>query len=142
MRWWCGMGVVCGLCVLMIALVACGGSAASSANPAANPVPNDAPAPASGNGNGAALFEQLGCVACHHMNGSGPGPSLAGLYGTTITLENGDEVTADEQYIRTAILDPKAQILAGYLPIMPDYASRVSDEDLAALVEYIRTLPE
>jgi cytochrome c oxidase subunit 2 len=46
----------------------------------------------------------------------------------------------DEQYIRTSILDPRAQTHAGYPPIMPPYDGRISEEELAALVEYIRSL--
>ena len=95
------------------------------------------PAEASG---GTALFESLDCIDCHKMDGRGTGPSLAGLYGETIPLENGGSVTADDQYIRTAILDPGRHIHAGYQPVMPSYRGRISEEELSTLVEYIRSL--
>jgi len=91
---------------------------------------------------GSELFESLGCSGCHRMDGSGPGPSLAGIYGETIPLENGESVTVDEQYIRTSLLDPQAQIHAGYLPIMPSYEGRIGEEEITRLIDYIRALEE
>src|SRR3712207_3464596 len=50
---------------------------------------------------GSELFEGLGCIQCHQMEGGGVGPSLVGLYGETIPLETGETVTVDDQFIRT-----------------------------------------
>lgn len=89
---------------------------------------------------GAALFEDLGCIGCHALDGRGRGPSLASLSGQTISLENGQAVTADEQYIRASILTPGAQTRAGYQPIMPAYDGLINDEELSALVNYVLSL--
>ncbi len=91
---------------------------------------------------GSELFEGLGCMQCHQMDGSRPGPSLVGLYGETIPLETGKTVTVDDQFIRTSILDPRAHTHAGYPPIMPPYEGRIGEEELSMLVEYIRSLEE
>lgn len=89
---------------------------------------------------GAQLFQSLGCSSCHLADGSGPAPSLVGLYGREVTLADGQTVTADTQYLRESILNPNAQVVAGYNPIMPTFAGQVSEEQLAALLEYIKSL--
>ena len=38
--------------------------------------------------------------------------------------------TVDEAYLREAILNPSATVAAGFAPIMPTFAGRVSEEDL------------
>jgi cytochrome c oxidase subunit 2 len=53
---------------------------------------------------GEQLFTQLACVTCHLPDGTGRGPSLVGVYGSTVTLDNGTMVTADESYLRESIL--------------------------------------
>ena len=65
--------------------------------------------------------EGLGCVACHSLDGApGVGPTWQGLYGRQEELEDGGTVTVDDPYITTSIIDPNAQITAGYLPnLMP-----------------------
>lgn len=95
---------------------------------------------------GAELFERLACNTCHREGAATPdlpsrGPTLAGLFGTEVTLVGGDTVTADEGYIRRSILEPQAQVVAGWQPIMPTFKGQVTEEQLATLVDYIRTLP-
>ncbi len=89
---------------------------------------------------GAQFFQNFGCSSCHVMQGQGTGPSLVGLFGKQVQLENGDVVVADEQYIRRSILDPQAQIVKGYPPIMPTFAGQINEDELMRLVEYIRNL--
>ena len=91
---------------------------------------------------GAQLFTNLGCNSCHRDDGSGAGPSLVGLWGREVELEDGQTVTADIDYIRRSILDPHSQIVAGFPPIMPTYDGQVNEEELLTLVEYIRSLSE
>src|SRR5436309_777027 len=68
---------------------------------------------------GAQLFTQLACVTCHLADGSGRGPSLVGLFGSTVTLDNGTKVVADESYVRESILASQAKTVKGYEHIMP-----------------------
>ncbi|NOZ71381.1 MAG: c-type cytochrome, partial [Chloroflexi bacterium] len=86
---------------------------------------------------GAALFSSLGCAACHIDAGGGIGPSMLGLYGSQATLDNGETVTADEDYLREAILDPNAAIVQNYAAVMPSFEGQLSDAQLQALIDYI-----
>ncbi len=86
------------------------------------------------------LFQQLGCSGCHLENGHGPGPSLVGVFGSTVRLQGGGTVVADENYIRESILDPTAKIVLGFQPIMPSFRGRVSEEQILSLIAYIRSL--
>jgi len=91
-------------------------------------------------GTGEQEFSQLGCASCHRSEGLSRGPSLAGVYGRPVKLEDGRTVTADENYIRESILDPGAKIVDGYQPIMPTFQGLVSEEQLNALVAYVKSL--
>ena len=89
---------------------------------------------------GASLFKRFGCETCHGAGGTSQGPSLAGLFGKTVKLQEGTTVTADENYIRESILDPRAKIVAGYQPIRPTFKGLVSEEGLLQLIAYIKSL--
>ena len=54
-------------------------------------------------------------------------------------LEDGRIVTADENYIRESILDPGAKVVKGFKPIMPTFQGLVSEEQLNALVAYVKS---
>jgi cytochrome c oxidase subunit 2 len=89
---------------------------------------------------GEILFRRLGCSGCHGASAVVHAPWLEGIYGTPQPLADGSIVTADAQYIRDSILQPKRQIVAGYRPIMPSFAGQVSEADLLRLVAYIKSL--
>ena len=89
---------------------------------------------------GAELFSRHECTACHVSAAGVLAPSLNGLYGDTVTLESGEAVTVDEDYLRESILTPEEKIVSGYNPIMPAFEGRISEDELAALVEYIKSL--
>lgn len=91
---------------------------------------------------GEALFQQLGCVTCHQADpqAQGRGPSLVGLVGREVQLEGGQTVTADEEYIRESVLNPRAKIVAGYPAIMPTFQGQISDEGLQQIVAYLKSL--
>ena len=90
---------------------------------------------------GQQLFSDLACITCHRSDLQGRGPVLEGVFGTAVTLMNGQKVMADEAYVRESILNPAAKIVAGYQPIMPTFQGQVSEEQLLALVEYVKSLP-
>jgi cytochrome c oxidase subunit 2 len=90
--------------------------------------------------NGQSIFQQLGCSTCHRFDTQGRGPNLAGLFGKPVQLEDGRTVVADENYIRESILSPAAKIVSGFKPIMPVFQGLVSEEQLSALVAYIKSL--
>jgi cytochrome c oxidase subunit II len=89
---------------------------------------------------GEKVFAELGCVTCHRSDAQGRGPNLQGLFGTPVKLEDGRTVVADENYLRESILDPGAKIVAGFKPVMPTFQGLVSEEQLNALVAYVKSL--
>jgi cytochrome c oxidase subunit 2 len=89
---------------------------------------------------GATLFRDRGCSGCHGAASTVKAPSLNGLFGRPVPLENGQVVTADEQYIRDSILLPQSQIAAGYPHIMPTFQNVLSEDDVLKLVAYIKSL--
>lgn len=90
--------------------------------------------------NGESIFQQLGCSTCHRFDIQGRGPNLRGIFDRPVQLEDGRTVTADENYIRESILSPSAKIVSGFKPIMPTFQGLVSEEQLTALVAYIKSL--
>jgi cytochrome c oxidase subunit 2 len=90
--------------------------------------------------NGERLFASLSCAACHNSRPDARGPSLANVYGSKLPLSSGGTVTADDAYLREAILNPSQHITQGYAPIMPTYQGQISEEGVIALVEYIKNL--
>ena len=91
---------------------------------------------------GAALFRQLGCSGCHIGQGTVRAPPLEGLYGRNVPLQDGTFAVADERYIRDSILLPRSQVVAGYAPLMPSFAGRVTEDELVRLVAYIKSLAQ
>src|SRR6266702_4633627 len=90
--------------------------------------------------NGERLFATLSCNACHNGRPDSRGPSLANVFGSRLALTNGSAVTADEAFIRQAILNPSEHVTQGYSPIMPTYQGQISEDGVIALVEYIKNL--
>ncbi|HUP33409.1 MAG TPA: hypothetical protein VM184_10285 [Gaiellaceae bacterium] len=80
---------------------------------------------------GEGVFEIAGCGGCHTFGRAGSvafsGPPLDHVPGLP------------EDYVRTAIVDPDAQIVAGYMPgRMPDdYGRSLSERQLADLLEFL-----
>ena len=46
----------------------------------------------------------------------------------------------DENYVRESIYEPMARITAGYDPVMPTYQGRLKDEEIGAIIEYLKTM--
>jgi len=93
---------------------------------------------------GTQLFQERGCKACHSIDGTpGLGPTLKGLFGKTVTvLTDGKErkLVADEAYLRKSILEPNADIVKGFPPIMPSLKGLLTDQEIDALVSYLKGL--
>ncbi len=88
-------------------------------------------------GEGAKLYQQYGCITCH---GTGKGPPWVGLYDSKVHLMGGQTVIADDNYIRESILQPSAQIVAGYKPIMPTFQGQISENQILDIIAYIKSL--
>lgn len=89
---------------------------------------------------GFSLFQSLTCVVCHKAESAGVGPSLLGAYGGKSVMANGTTVNFNDNYIRESILNPTAKVKTGYGPVMPAFNGRVSEEDINALIAYIKYL--
>jgi cytochrome c oxidase subunit 2 len=123
---------------LLILAGGCGGDGAAtgSADDSVTVEPGDGDAD-----RGEQLASDRGCRSCHQTGGGGLGPSWDGLYGSTVTLDDGTTVLADEAYLVRAITDPGAEWVDGYAIAMPEN-SDLSDADVADLVAYIRSLAD
>ncbi|MBI3896415.1 MAG: cytochrome c oxidase subunit II [Acidobacteria bacterium] len=89
---------------------------------------------------GARLFQQFACANCHRPSGQGRGPSLVGLYGSQVRLQEGETVLVDNDYLRESILTPRAKIAAGYEPVMPVFQGLVNEQQVLQLIAYIKSL--
>lgn len=97
---------------------------------------------------GQRLSQTLGCVACHHVDGTkAVGPSWRNLAGYPQKLADGTTEIADYQFLKNAILYPEHLHLEGYPPnAMPNsYRAMLSgpqhtnETQLNALIWYINT---
>ena len=87
---------------------------------------------------GERLYEFEGCRSCHSLDGTpAAGPSFLGLAGSTRTFTDGTSTIADDNYLRTSILNPGLQIVESYLNVMPPLYTDLSSEELDALVAFI-----
>ena len=90
---------------------------------------------------GQTLSTDLGCVACHTVDGSpGVGPSWQNMWGKTETLTNGDTVVVDAAYFHESVRDPRRKVVAGYPNVMLPYFLEV--EEIDALMEFAKQLSE
>jgi len=91
---------------------------------------------------GKELLGKFGCLGCHSLDGSRMvGPTLQGIWGREVTVIAGSEektLKADEAYLTRAILEPGAEIVKGYPPVMPSYTGQIKDDELHELLEYFR----
>jgi cytochrome c oxidase subunit 2 len=94
-------------------------------------IPAESPAAA-----GAKLFTTYGCSNCHGQLA----PTLAGIFGRTVTLQDGSNVKVDEEYLRKSIEDPSSQIVAGYPVIMPSFKGQLTQEQMLQIISYIKSL--
>jgi len=79
------------------------------------------------------------CAGCHAADfGGATGPSWIGLADSRVLLTGGREVTADEAYLRRAIVEPGADVVDGYIVKMPAVA--VDDAEIDALIAFIQSL--
>ncbi len=94
------------------------------------------------------LYIHKGCNACHAIDNSPAhptiGPSWLNLYGNPVNFSDGSQTIADENYIRSMIVNPNNRIVAGYTGIMPSFAGQLKDKthDVTDLIEYIKTLSD
>jgi cytochrome c oxidase subunit 2 len=94
---------------------------------------------------GQRLSQTLGCIACHHVDGTkAVGPSWRNLAGYPQKLANGTTEIADYQFLKDAILYPEHLQLQGFpAGAMPtSYRAMLSEQQLDALIWYINSLSD
>jgi len=99
------------------------------------PVEADKPHP------GKALLDKHRCLGCHSLDGSKKmGPTLKDIAGReTVLVVDGAEknIQADREYILRSILEPKAEIVKDYRPIMRSYKEKVDEAELHSIVDFL-----
>lgn len=90
---------------------------------------------------GKQLYAAKACVGCHSLDGTRmTGPSWKGVWGKMEDTDKG-QVKVDEAYLRESILEPNAKIVAGFSGgIMPTFAGQLTDDEVRALIEFIKTV--
>ena len=90
---------------------------------------------------GEKLYRIRGCAQCHSLDGAGStGPTFKGVWGRKEALKGGTSVVVDENYVRESILEPQAKVVAGFEPVMPTYKGRLTDQEITALIEFMKTV--
>lgn len=90
---------------------------------------------------GREVFFAKGCQACHTTDGSkGLGPTHKGIFGATEQLEGGGTAAVDENYIRESLMEPSKKVVKGFQPIMPTFQGQLNDEEINALIGFIKSL--
>ncbi len=100
---------------------------------------------------GRRLYQLMGCVACHSVNGSDiakVGPTWTGLFGSerpVVINRKRINTKVDAAYIRESILDPSAKIVSGFEKgeyAMPSYAGVVTDSQIESLILFIKAVKD
>jgi cytochrome c oxidase subunit 2 len=88
---------------------------------------------------GSRYFHSFGCSGCHEGSQVIHAPSLDGIYDQPVPLQSGQVLVANDDYLRSSILQPSKNIPAGYQPIMPSFQGLLSEEQIIALIAYIKS---
>jgi cytochrome c oxidase subunit 2 len=93
---------------------------------------------------GAKLITVKGCVACHTTDGTPKiGPTFKGVFGKKeIVIRDGKEreITVDEAFIKQTLLHPEIDRVKGFPPLMPSQQGQLTDAEINAIIEYIKSL--
>ena len=81
------------------------------------------------NGSFAAAEAGCGGAAWHDVGG-----------GTRLPIGTGETIDVDEAYLTESMMEPTAKIVAGFQPVMPSFQGKIAGPEVAALVEYIKSL--
>ncbi len=92
---------------------------------------------------GEKLFQRKNCYSCHSTDGgvqAKVGPTLKGIFGKEVTLNEGKTAKVDENYLRESMMDPQAKMVAGFQGVMPTFRGLLKDDEVNALIAYIKSL--
>jgi len=92
---------------------------------------------------GSGVARKNGCLACHSLDGSaGSGPTWKNLYMHKGKFTTGEAYVADENYIRESILYPQKHLVSGYGASMGSYLGKISDREITALIQYLKSISD
>ena len=94
---------------------------------------------------GEELYQQIGCIGCHSIDGSiegRTGPTFLGLMGNLREFNDGTSLIADEEYIRESIFDPGAREVKGRDVEMPSYVGLLDEADVDSIIMFIESLQD
>lgn len=93
---------------------------------------------------GSEIIKKRQCTTCHSVDGTKLiGPTFKGLFGRKEKVVTGGkerEVTVDEEYIRHSMLEPTADVVVGFPPVMPSQKGILSEDEIKAIIEYLKGL--
>jgi cytochrome c oxidase subunit 2 len=91
---------------------------------------------------GQQLVQQYGCTTCHSLDGSIKiGPSWKDLYESTVTLDDGSTIIADQAYLISSILEPNLYVHKGFpANVMPSFTEILDQTQIESIVAFIESL--
>ncbi len=92
---------------------------------------------------GKALLEKHGCLGCHSLDGAASvGPSFKGIWGRRVSVVTGGAertISVDEAYLRRSILEPQADLVKGFPPVMPPFKDVLKEDEIKQIVDYLHS---
>jgi len=91
---------------------------------------------------GQQLVQQYGCITCHSLDGSTKiGPTWKGLYESTVKVDDGTTLTADDIYLKSSILEPNLYVVEGFPSnVMPSFSKILDQTQVESIVAFIESL--
>ena len=140
-------GISAVLLVFLLIFTACGGDDDDDDPTATSSSGSEATATSGGDdgdmAGDAAAGEEIynaQCAACHTTDGTDlVGPTWLGLWGSTVTLDDGTTVEVDEAYVVRSIEEPDAQIREGFTAGLMA-ANLISGDEITDVIAYMKTL--
>ena len=82
------------------------------------------------------------CAVCHSIERDVTvrGPSLWGIYDQTHRFTDGTSARVDDEYLRESIENPSAKVREGFPDQMPSFRGVLRGRQLAAIIEFIKSL--
>jgi cytochrome c oxidase subunit 2 len=90
---------------------------------------------------GEKVYKSFACNSCHNTDSTVKvGPGFGGLFGKTESFSDGSTHGVDENDIRESIYTPNAKVVSGFTPQMPAFAGKINDDQMNAVIAYIKSL--
>lgn len=95
---------------------------------------------------GKLLYQRRGCAGCHSVDGSAmTGPTFVwaksgAKWQEPREVTSGRNPIFDENYIQQSIWEPDAEYVKGYAPAMASYAGQLTQQDINAIIAYLKDL--